>query len=204
MWWWGQNFWWWSLWRQSRHQYWKWQLVSCLCLSLSYLFWLHLALAVTFSFCSIWHCSIHLTHNKVVAESRVIITKVILVMRVALIILRATKTQVILKMEAVKVADHVSIILARLKEVAGKFVMIVCIHLDIHILLLLYISYAHSHWIVNDDLLFLLLPLSNLVFLFTAKAMERVTKQLAQKARIAGKFQLMLNIAMGNRPHHLD
>lgn len=204
MWWWGQNFWWWSLWRQSRHQYWKWQLVSCLCLSLSYLFWLHLALAVTFSFCSIWHCSIHLTHNKVVAESLVIITKVILVMRVALIILRATKTQVILKMEAVKVADHVSIILARLKEVAGKFVMIVCIHLDIHILLLLYISYAHSHWIVNDDLLFLLLPLSNLVFLFTAKAMERVTKQLAQKARIAGKFQLMLNIAMGNRPHHLD
>ena len=204
MWWWGQNFWWWSLWRQSRHQYWKWQLVSCLCLSLSYLFWLHLALAVTFSFCSIWHCSIHLNHNKVVAESLVIITKVILVMRVALIILRATKTQVILKMEAVKVADHVSIILARLKEVAGKFVMIVCIHLDIHILLLLYISYAHSHWIVNDDLLFLLLPLSNLVFLFTAKAMERVTKQLAQKARIAGKFQLMLNIAMGNRPHHLD
>ena len=203
MWWWGQNFWWWSLWRQSRHQYWKWQLVSCLCLSLSYLFWLHLALAVTFSFCSIWHCSIHLTHNKVVAESLVIITKVILVMRVALIILRATKTQVILKMEAVKVADHVSIILARLKEVAGKFVMIVCIHLDIHILLLLYISYAHSHWIVND-LLFLLLLLSNLVFLFKATATERVTKQLAQKARIAGKFQLMLNIAMRNRPHHLD
>jgi len=154
---------------------------------------------------------------------RAAVTQVILVMRVALIILRAAVTQAISKMEAVKVSHHaqiteviskmeavkvnyhVSLILATLKKVAGKSskslkwwpsALIFLIHI------LLYTSYAHSHWIVNDLPHHPALKFGSLIIV--AKAIRRVTKQLAQKARIAGKFQLMLNITMRNRPHHLD